>query len=205
MNTTSRGLDAAMSDIQNGEYLRKLAARGATDEKIEEAREYLAQPGALAELAPAEYSLKGEQPIYILMCYLMASGKTTEEIAAQTGYTPAGVRLIQKQPSFRKRFLEITKEGGQEAVEAFVKGQSMASLEVLVEVRDDKGTLASTRVQAANAILDRALGKPAVYVKTESSLNLNSAASTKEDLERQLAAVREEAKTRGINTATSRN
>lgn len=205
MNATPRGLDAAMSDIQSGDYLRKLAAKGATDEQIEDAREYLASPGAFDELAPADVPLKGDQPMHILMCYLMASGKTTAEIAAQTGYTQAGVRIIQKQPRFRKRFLEITKEGGAEAVEAFVKGESMCSLEVLVEVRDNKENLASTRIQAANALLDRALGKPAVFVKTESSLNLNSATATKEDLERQLAAVREEAKTRGINSAIARN
>jgi len=205
MNATTP-LDRVLSEIQQGlgeSYARRAAALGGTDEQVNAARQYAERPDALHGDTFSGSGNKQCGPIHILMCYLTAAGKTVSEIAAQTGYSIQTVGAISRQPWFRERFLQIAKEDHQEAVTAFVKGQSLASLETLVEVRDNKDNKGSERVAAANAILDRALGKPAVYVKTEGTMSVASATSTKADLERQIEAVQLQLQSRGIRTANA--
>lgn len=150
--------------------------------------------------------IHSEKPEHVLICYMIAAGKSKQEVATQTGMSYSAVNQISKQPWFRTRYLAIIKEAGMDAVEAFVKGESIASLEVLREVRDNLEEKGATRITAANSLLDRALGKPTVHVESESNLTVESAASTKEDIERQIATISKELQDRGQSaTIPNRN
>lgn len=195
-------LEKVQEQIANGlRYARKAAAQGGDDAQVAQALDYGSRRDALVGDMPMSTTAKGMQPIHVLMCYMLAAGRTVKEIAEATGYSYAAVYSATKQPWFRERFLDITKEAGLDAVQAFVKGECIRSLETLVEMRDNIGNKGSERISAANSILDRALGKPAVYVKSESSLNLSTAADTKDEIERQLSAIQGELNSRGVRIA----
>jgi hypothetical protein len=198
MNETS-SLEDVLRDLGEGiNVVKKAASKGATNEQLEGIAEHMSRPDVIHDFRGCKDNLKGEQPMHVLMCYMQAAGKTRKEIAEATGYTVFQVSLICRQPWFRSRFLDIVKEAGTDAVEAFVKGETMNSLSTLVEIRDDSKTPGATRRQAACDILDRALGKPAVYVKTDNSHTLSSATTSKEEIERQLAATYSQLNSRGL-------
>lgn len=200
MNPTP--LDDVLKSDEVDRYVREIARRGASDEEQAAAREYASQHDVLHGDIPATPRRNGESPIHIMMCYMVASGKSKQDIAKCTGYTPCQIGQIMRQPWFRQRFLEIAKEAGMDQVEAFVKGETLNSLETLVAIRDDVNKNGATRVSAANSILDRALGKPTVHVESETKLSVSDAASSKEDLDRQIAAIHAELQTRGQSIAS---
>jgi len=194
-------LNQVLADIELGmrAYERKVSTvHNASDGLQAEAASYQQGTPLFGDKVPTTL-YKTEKPEHVLMCYMMAGGKTQKEIAAATGYTPAAVSQITRQPWFRKRFLALAAEAGQDQVEAFVKGETINSLETLILVRDNATSKGSERIAAANSILDRALGKPAVYIKSDSNLNIANAANTKDEIDRQLAAVQEQLRARGIN------
>lgn len=156
------------------------------------ASEYNVSKEALHGDTPPSQALSHEQPVHILMCYMQASGKTIAEIAQATGYSVGGVRVITKQPWFRKRFLRITSEAGKNQVESFLASETMNSLEVLVQIRDDETEKGPTRVTAANSILDRALGKAVQHVESTSNLTVNKATDAGQSLDAQIAALTEQ-------------
>lgn len=204
MNPTN-GLDGAMSDVLSGkahEYARKVAARGGDDQQIASALEYAGRKDALHggvpdEPSPAKAAMRCE-PVHVLMCYMKAEGLSNKEIAKRTNYSVIHVSNICRQSWFRERFLQITREAGIDDVTAFLQGEVMNCVETLVELRETGTKYDAVRLAAVNATLDRALGKPTVTVKSETSLNLSSATSSKEDLERQLAATYAEQQSRGL-------
>lgn len=189
-------------------YVRKVSAMGGSEEAMENAVAYAQDRhhlhGDSVNSSHVELEIK-QQPIHHLMAYMLASGKTHKEIAECTGYTAHRVYMVAKLPWFRKLFLDIVREHGADAVESFVKGETIKSLETLVEIRDS-GSAASVRLAAANSILDRALGKPTVMVKSDTALTLSNAATSKEEIERQLQATAEQLKARGLGpTPNARN
>lgn len=110
-----------------------------------------------------------ETPFHRLMIYAHASGKSVQEIALQTGYSAAQVSAVLRQPWARQRLLQLLKETNMDAIQHFHDTEVMPSLEVLREIRDDAQEKASSRIVAANSILDRALGKPLQQVKTDNT------------------------------------
>lgn len=204
MNPT-KGLDGAMGDVLSGkahEYARRTARNGGSDEQIAAALEYASRPDALhgdkADTPSSNTASVHCQPVHILMCYMKAEGLSNKEIAKRTNYSNVQVGNICRQPWFRERFLQITREAGIDDVTAFLQGEVMNCVETLVELRETGTKDDAVRLAAVNATLDRALGKPTVTVKNETSLNLSSATSSKEDLERQLAATYAEQQSRGL-------
>lgn len=162
------------------------------------AKEYAGNEDKLhGDRLPAQ-SINREQPVHVLMCYMLASGKTTKEIAAATGYSDGAVKLIAKQPWFRKRYLRITAEAGKNEVESFLAMETVSSLETLVQIRDDNSEKGATRVTAANSILNRALGMPTQHIKSETSHSVNKATEQGSELDRQIAATDAELKARGV-------
>lgn len=176
---------------------RASTTNGAKSDDFESAaKDYAANIENLhADRAPA-MAINREQPVHVLMCYMQASGKSLKEIAEATNYSEGAVRMITKQPWFRKRFLRITADAGRNSVESFLAGETMTSLEVLVEIRDDSGQKGPTRVAAANSILDRALGKAVQKVETENHSYQHKAESGSE-IDRQIAAAESELKALG--------
>jgi len=201
MKPTISSLEAFMSGVSNGlqNYEREMAARSGTQEALPAAAEYAKNPDALHGDTPPVFTHGEEKPIHVLMCYMQAAGKSNKEIALATDHSYNSVCQITKQPWFRKRFLRLVAEAGMDQVEGFVKGETINSLETLVEVRDAAASSPTARIAAANSILDRALGKPAVYVKNETSLTMGTAATSKDEIEKGIADIQKELQSRGIS------
>lgn len=139
-----------------------------------------------------------EKPHHITMAYLLAAGRTRKEIAKVLGMPESGISQIVRQPWFQKRLKEITEAEGKDMVKQFLEGEVLPSLEVLRDIRDDDKQKGSTRIGAANSILDRFLGKPMVHVESKTNLNIHTAAESVEQVERELQSVNEELLTRGV-------
>jgi hypothetical protein len=197
---TPESVDSALVAAAAGTYTersRGVVSGGAKTASFEDAVAKYAGSGDMlhGDLPPAQVINK-EQPIHVLMCYMLASGKTVPEIAAATNYAVASVRNIERQPWFRKRYLSIVREKGGDTVKAFLDTQVMPSLEVLVEIRDANQELRPhVSAAAANSILDRALGKAVQQVQTENH-NFEHG-KTVDEVDAQLNAVTQELKSRG--------
>lgn len=111
-----------------------------------------------------------------LVATLMASGKTRKEIAEILGIAYSTVINLSNQPYVRTRMTSLLKENGGNVVKAFLNGQVMSSVETLVEIRDGASNRPADRAAAANAILDRALGKPTQHIETSKGSDIDDAA-----------------------------
>lgn len=153
--------------------------------------EYLNGGNALANDNPPNLAIKSERPEHRIILYLKAQGLSNQDIATKTGYGYQWVCQIVRQPWFRKAFVDMVEDAGKDATEEFLKGETLNSLHVLVEVRDNPNAKDAARVAAANAVLDRALGKPTQHIKTERLGTSDTAQDEMGAVERELAAVRE--------------
>jgi hypothetical protein len=109
--------------------------------------------------------LQEERPEHIRMIQLKIAGKSNQEIAAFTGYTPCHVGTVLRQPWARKRLLEEFQKDTTSFHE-YMQGAALASLQVLEEIRDDQNAPASARVTSAMNLVDRFFGKPTQRVET---------------------------------------
>lgn len=160
-------------------------------------REYASSRLRLANDKDANLAIIHEKPEHRLIVYLKASGKSNKEIAEATGYSYNHVCQIVRQPWFREAFVRLAHEQGTDAVSTFLQGEVLESLQTLKEIRDDPEEKGSTRVAATNAILDRALGKPTQFVKTENK-NTNVPAEV-DQLERELDSIKEQLRSKGVS------
>ena len=133
------------------------------------AASYFESPDRLHGDEVGETTILKEKPIHRAMIYLHASGCTYKEIAEQCDVAYATVVNLFKQPWAKDRLTSILRELGTDQVRHFLTCEVSPSLEVLREIRDDRSKLASSRIAAANSILDRALGKPTVHVETDNT------------------------------------
>jgi lambda repressor-like predicted transcriptional regulator len=148
-------------------------------------------PDALYKDRPSTWDIKREQPHHRIIILLKAQGFSNREIAKQMEMDPVTISQVLRQPWARERLLKILEEKGGSAVESFIKGEAINSLQTLVEVRDDPMSGAPARVSASNSLLDRYLGK--AVQRTE---NLSVSAETSlAELDSRLARLRAEEKT----------
>lgn len=159
---------------------------------------YYAQPDRLSNDKPPNLTILHERPEHRIMVYLKAQGLSNKEIADRCGYGYQWVCQIVRQPWFRQAFLEETKSAGRDAVETFLKGETMNSIVTLVEIRDDTEAKEATRVAAANAILDRALGRPTQHIKTEHMPSNTDAQQEMEKLEQELSELKKRQVAEGL-------
>lgn len=68
---------------------------------------------------------------------------------------------------------EMTKQAVAERVQDLANGYSKMAINTLAEIAKDKENPASTRVSAANAILDRSIGKPKQEAEVKHSGQVN--------------------------------
>lgn len=194
---TDKELAAGLAGQEYVRRAQEVVSGGAKTTSFDSAaREYSGLETMLHGDKPPSQVINVEQPIHVLMCYMISSGKTPAEVAVATNYSIISVRNIMRQPWFRKRFLGIAGEAGRDSVKAFLDGEVMPSLEILVEIRDDNKELRPhVSAAAANSILDRALGKPVAKMETQNH-NYDHG-KTVEEVDQQLQAVQEELKSRG--------
>ena len=140
-----------------------------------------------------------------LVCYMAIAGKTNKEIAKHLDISPAIVSSVLRQPWARKFITEEARAMAGGEVMDMLKGEAGKSVKTLIELRDDGNVLPSTRLQAANAILDRALGKPAQQVVNEKQTTYNDAAKEAESIDRELAELRRRHKVIDVTGTSSTN
>jgi len=167
------------------------------------AESYYGSSDALHGDSVPEVTILNEKPIHRLMIYLHAQGASISDIAKHVGYSKVMVGQILRQPWARQRLIQLLNETGKDAVKHFLTNEVAPSLEVLREVRDDTSEKGNTRIMAASAILDRALGKPTVNVVTDNT-NRNLPASAAA-IDAELASVRSQLKAKGLDDGTGTN
>jgi CRP-like cAMP-binding protein len=130
-----------------------------------------------------------EQPHHRVAVLLKAQGLSTNEIAETLGYTASTISVILRQPWARKLLTELIMRHGRAGIERLLEAELIPSILTLVEVRDSPTAPPSTRVAAADKLLDRFLGKPTAFVETTTH---QAPASDVETLQRQLDNLRAE-------------
>ncbi len=124
-------------------------------------------PDSLDSNPPAPRGeLKRIKPVHQMMAYMGAAGRTVKEIAEASGYSYSQVREVLAQPAIRDEMKRIVEESGSNFIDTVLSQEVIPSIQTLVAVRDDTKEKGSTRVSAANSLLDRFLGKPTTKIES---------------------------------------
>lgn len=175
------------------------AMAGRTERSVEDVLKGLGDltPTRLDGLAQAKAPavvLQKENHCHRVMMYLAAQGFTRSEIAGITGYTPEHITTVMRQDWFQKQLCSLMEESGKGLVEEMLKGEQFNSLQTLIDIRDDTQAPKAVRAQCAFNILDRIQGKPTQRVETSLTVNPSKAATTVEEVEKQLEDIRRKQK-----------
>ncbi len=136
-------------------------------------------------------AIKSEKPEHRAAIFLKAQGLSNNEIARRLGVTPPWVSQILRQPWARKRIVEELRQAGRDAVTELIKASAEDSVFTLIEQRDNQKAKPAERISAANALLDRFLGKPIQHVETTQT---NLSLTDLQTIEQELQAVEAEEK-----------
>lgn len=175
--------------------------------------------GGIRDLVNAQspnFVLQKESPEHRFLLYLFAQGNSVIEVFSQLGgqvdpktklpipgtgrYSYGWLCQIRRQAWFRRQLTEFLHETGKDLVQAKLQTELVPSLEAVIEIRDDMDAPASVRLNAANSLIDRYLGKPVQHVRTESASSTEKYEAEAADLQRQIEQVDQEMKS--LNAAT---
>lgn len=131
-----------------------------------------------------------EREHHRVMVLLKLEGYSNNEIAAATGYSPTTVSLIMRQPWAREMIVHQLTEHGQSAIRKYLESETPASLQTIVNIRDDENAPSSVRLAAADKILDRYLGKPVAFSEV---VHKEPLPTNVEELQNQLQSLQAEA------------
>lgn len=153
--------------------------------------------------------LKKESARHRVLVYLFAQGGTIRSVFESLGgewdeknkrpisgtgeYSYQQLVNIRKQPWFQAELLKVMEENGSPLVEARLQLEMMASLETIIEIRDNQNEKGSTRLAAATSLLDRHLGKPAQVVRSEVTTTTASHEQEANELREELQRLKQEA------------
>jgi hypothetical protein len=108
---------------------------------------------------PTWEEFKKEKPVHVTMAAMAASGYTSEEIAQFTGYNVHHVCKVLRQPFARERMVGMAEKNSREEIKAFLEKETMPSLEVIRDLRDNPQVAPAVRGNMANLLVERFLGK----------------------------------------------
>lgn len=106
-----------------------------------------------------QYELEVEKPHHRQAAYMFAHGMNAKEIAEALGYTPTAVRDWLKHKWFQDNVAQLLQNNGGKDILDLLKGEAMASLVTMIELRDDAKVAPAVRLNACKDILDRFMGK----------------------------------------------
>ena len=138
------------------------------------------EDGLNGDLDPSRLITR-ELPVHRTMINMAVAGYQITEIAKLTGYCNNTVSNVLKQPWARKYMVQEAKKTVQQEIKTLLEQEALPSLRTLITVRDSDTARPSDRANAANALLDRFLGKPQQSVLIEEK---NPAEMTDEELRR---------------------
>lgn len=112
----------------------------------------------------ATNGIQDEKPWHAMAAVMMMAGRKNEEIAKAAGVTAVHVTHLRAQRWFQEKLAMLAKEQGEEVL-AVLRAEALASVNVLVELRDEVGEAPSVqrdrlRAECARTIIEHAHGKP---------------------------------------------
>lgn len=129
---------------------------------------------------------KFEQPWHRALVSLRASGMSQRDIARDLGMSETAISFALQQPwvqaELAKRLENLDKN-----IMAIIQGEAMSSLNVLLEIRDDKKASAQVRAKVCEGLLDRVFGKASQKVEIQQT-NAGDPVAEAEALKREIAA-----------------
>lgn len=123
---------------------------------------------------PSWLKHKKEKWEHRICAYLKAQGYSNVEIAAKTGYTPAGIWQIMQLPWVKEVIRTEINKNGQAAVEQLLKASTFDSVCKLLEVRDNPNAQPRDVIAASKELLDRVYGKPNQPITHVEAKDLNA-------------------------------
>lgn len=136
--------------------------------------------------------IQKEKPEHRLIIMMFAQGLSAKEVFLQLGgewcneknntgpvpqtgqYTYPHITQIRKQPWAQKEIVRIMQQNGSDKISARFAELGSRAIDTLEQVMEDVEEKGNVRAQAANAILDRFLGKPTQKVVTEDITTVSS-------------------------------
>jgi hypothetical protein len=143
------------------------------------------------ESNPPNFAIICEKPEHRIILYLKGQGLSNKEVAEKTGYTPAWVCQICRQPWFRLRLVQELKDAGQDQIQLVLKASALDSVYTIIDIRDDVTAPKAVRRACADSLLDRFLGKAVQKIESSgervpSSPEISAVESELADIDRQL-------------------
>lgn len=139
-----------------------------------------------------------DNPLIEIVATMLASGRNKKEIAKATGREYGTIARISNQPFTKQRVRDLLRANGQDGIKAFLTGEVLGSLETFVEIRDNPEARSADRLSAANALLDRALGKPTQHIETKKVDDLNEITLNAAELDKRIAETRQKLQASGV-------
>ncbi len=138
----------------------------------------------------ATFGIKNEQPWHRMAAYMLNAGRTNSEIALAASVDPTTVSHLRSQRWFQELCATIANTEGEEIL-GLIRSETAASIETIVEIRDNPDAGARARLSAAQVLLEHAHGKP--IQKIVSNISHSRYTSPKDEMraiEEELAAMR---------------
>jgi hypothetical protein len=148
-------------------------------------------------LRQSYYQIKKESPRHRLILWMTLNGQKTEQIAAVLRIHRTTVSAVKSQPWFKIMFCRMTSELGKDSVQTLLEGEVVDTVKKLVHLRDNADS-DNVKLSAANAILDRFLGKPTVKVESKTSGDINHIVHDADKLQKEYAENQKKLAARGL-------
>lgn len=144
----------------------------------------------------ARPGIQDEKPWHYMAAVMMLAGKKNTEIAAAANVEPQSISVLRSQRWFQEKLAVMAKQQGEEVL-AVCRAEALASVNVLVELRDSspeaKPSVARDRLRmdAATRIVEIGHGKPTQRVVSVSAhTNFASPQEEMDDVMEHLASIR---------------
>lgn len=146
---------------------------------------------------PSYRVYKKEKPEHRLVLWMKLRGMSNEQVRLTMKKSRSFVDTVTKQPWFMEAFCRLSSEIGKDAVSTMLEGEVIASVQTLVQLRDNAESEAIRR-QSAVDILDRIRGKPTQHVETKVSGGLDVAVFDAQRLMDEERRLSQELRSRGV-------
>lgn len=132
---------------------------------------------------------KNEQPWHRMAAYMLLNGHTNREIAAAAGVHEATIAQLKAQRWFQELLATLGNQQGQ-AITGALQAEALASIETMVEIRDDIEAPKRVRLAAAVSLLEHHKGRPHQTVFSETVRRTQSPEERMAELQEDLANLR---------------